>query len=172
MRPNSIAILIVFLLSLAAQVFLFNNMVLFGTAFCFVYIAFILFIPFKINQILLMAIAFAGGLVTDLFYDSMGMNAAAMVFVAFIRRYWVSFITPRGGYEEILSPTDRSLGLLWFIYYIFPLALMHHLVLFQVEAGEIWPTWYIFKKVFFSAIFTSSVLILIRNLFYRGSRKI
>ena len=172
MRQNSIIYFISFLVYLALQVFLFDNMVLFGNAFCFVYIAFILFLPFNINPMLLIFIAFAGGLFTDLFYNTMGVNAAASVLLAFIRKPWISLITPPGGYEDIYAPAIRQLGLSWFIYYIFPLVFIHHLVLFQVESGHILLGWFLFKKVIASALFTSTVLILIQYLFYRSVRTI
>jgi hypothetical protein len=161
-----------FLLYLGAQVFLFNNMVLFGTAFCFIYIAFILFLPFNVNPMIVIVFGFFGGLITDLFYNSMGINAAATVLIAFIRRPWISLITPPGGYEEITTPTAGALGLSWFIYYLFPLTLIHHLVLFQVEAGQLFISWLIFKKVIASAMFTTFVLILIKYLFYRKLRTV
>ena len=94
MRQNSLIYFISFLVYLGLQVFLFDNMVLFDNAFCFVYIAFILFLPFNINPMLLIFIAFAGGLFTDLFYNTMGVNAAASVLLAFIRKPWISLITP------------------------------------------------------------------------------
>jgi hypothetical protein len=145
-------------------------MVMFGTAFCFVYIAFILFLPFQVNRLAMIFMAFLGGLITDMFYDSMGMNAAASVFIAFIRKPWISLITPAGGYEEIDSPTSRSLGMSWMVMYVFPLTLFHHLVLFQIESGQVFLSWFVLKKVLASAVFTSFVLILIRSLFYRRLR--
>lgn len=172
MRQNTVTYIISFLLFLGLQVFLFDNMVLFGKAFCFVYIAFVLFLPFNINPMLLITVAFAGGLLTDLFYNTMGVNAAASVLVAFLRRPWISMITPPGGYEDINAPIIRQLGFGWFVNYLFPLVLIHHLVLFQIEAGHILLNWFILKKVIASAIFTTTVLILIQYLFYRNVRTI
>ena len=172
MRQNLFIYVLLFLLYLGLQVFLFNNMVLFDTAFCFVYIAFILFLPFNINPMVLISLGFLTGILSDLFYNSMGVNAAATVLISFIRKPWISMITPWGGYEEITSPMAGSLGFTWFIYYIFPLILFHHLVLFQIEAGRFLITWFIFKKVILSSIFTTVVLILIKYLFYRNPRAV
>ncbi len=172
MRQNTVTYIISFLIFLGAQIFLFDNMVLFGNAFCFVYIAFILFLPFNINSMLLISVAFASGLFTDMFYNTMGVNAAATVLIAFLRKPWISLITPPGGYEDINAPVIRLLGLNWFVYYIFPLVFLHHLLLFQIESGHLLFHLYIFKKAIASAIFTSSVLILIQYLFYRNVRTI
>ncbi len=172
MRQNTITYFISFLVFLGAQIFLFDNMVLFGNTFCFVYIAFILFLPFNINSMLLITLAFASGLFTDIFYNTMGVNAAATVLIAFLRKPWISLITPPGGYEDINAPAVRLLGLSWFVYYVFPLVFIHHLLLFQIEAGHFLIGWFVFKKVMASAIFTSTVLILIQYLFYRNVRTI
>ena len=141
MRQNFLSYIIPLAVYLALQVFLFDNMTLYGTAFCFVYVAFILFLPFNINPMLLITLAFAGGLITDLFYDSMGVNACAMVLIAFIRKPWTALITPPGGYEDQPSPSIRALGLNWFIYYIFPLVFIHHFFMFEVESGHLQLSW-------------------------------
>ena len=143
MRQNTLSYFLVFIVYLALQVFLFNNMVLFGTAFCFIYIAFILFLPFRINPVFLISLGFFGGLITDIFYNSMGVNAAAMTFLAFIRRPWILLLTPPGGYDDIPAPTAKALGLSWFVFYAIPLTFIHHLVLFTVEAGHFPVSWQI-----------------------------
>ena len=170
MRQSSVPYLISFLLFLAAQIFLFDNMTLFGNAFCFVYVAFILFLPFNISSVVLIALAFAGGLAADLFYNTMGVNAAATVLLAFLRKPWLSLITPPGGYEDISAPMIGPLGFSWFVNYIFPLVFIHHLVLFQIESGHFLIGWFVVKKVIASTLFTSTVLILIQYLFYRKVR--
>ncbi|MCO5272514.1 MAG: rod shape-determining protein MreD [Cyclobacteriaceae bacterium] len=151
-----------FFIYLLVQVVLMKNLVLFNTAFCFIYIAFILFLPIETNILLLMALGFVMGFLVDVFYDSLGMHASALVLVAFVRNFWLSRITPQGGYDAGEGPTLAANGLQWFFIYAFPLVFIHHFALFFIEAGGFGLLWYTFSKVFFSTIFTFLTVLLLQ----------
>lgn len=167
---NIIYNVFVFLFYLLLQIFLFQNMVLFGTAFCFIYVGFILLLPIEISSILLLTFAFVSGLIVDLFYNSAGVNAAAAVLVAFIRPVWLSMITPRGGYEDVDIPALKTLGFSWFTTYMLPLIFIHHLSLFLIEAGEMINFWFVLNKAIFSTLYTFVILVIGQYLFYSRVR--
>ena len=152
------------------QIFLFDNMVLFGTAFCFIYIGFILLLPLEISTVLLIVIGFITGLSIDIFYNSLGVNAASATLIAYLRPYWLSTITPSGDYEDVRIPLLRVMGFNWFITYALPLIFLHHIALFFIEAGEMYHFWLILKKTFFSSLFTFTILVIGQNLFYSRDR--
>jgi hypothetical protein len=152
------------------QVFLFDNMVLFGTAFCFIYIGFILLLPLEISTVLLIIVGFLTGLSIDVFYNSLGVNAASATLIAYLRPYWLSSVTPTSGYEDVRIPSLRVMGFSWFITYALPLIFLHHLALFFIEAGELYHFWLILKKAFFSSLFTFTILVIGQNLFYNRDR--
>ena len=116
-----------FVFFMIIQILFLRNVVLFDYAFAFIYIGFLLMLPFETGAITLMGLGFLTGFITDVFYDSLGMHTAAMVFVAFLRPYWVQSLTPRGGYEQGSLPNIRSLGLRWFLSYALTLIFIHHL---------------------------------------------
>ncbi len=152
------------------QVTLFRNLVLFDLAFCYIYIAFILNLPFDTGRVLLMLLAFLCGFVVDIFYDTLGIHAFASVFIAFLKPPWTTAIPPRGGYEMGMKPTLKIMGFSWFLTYALPLILLHHLTLFFIEAGGLHLMGYTLVKVIFSTLFTFIVLIIIQYLFYRRRR--
>jgi hypothetical protein len=152
------------------QVFLFDNMVLFGTAFCFIYIGFILLIPLEVSTVILIVIGFFTGLSLDVFYNSLGINAASATLVAYLRPYWLSIITPTGGYEDVRIPSLKTMGFSWFVIYALPLIFLHHISLFFIEAGEMSHFGLILKKSFFSSLFTFAILVIGQNLFYGKDR--
>jgi len=164
---NYTLIIISFFMYVLAQVLLLKNFILFDTAFCFLYIGFILMLPLEIGPLLLMAISFGVGFSVDLFYDSIGVNAAASVFVGFLRPYWLNIVTPRGGYEEIVIPNLKTLDFTWFFTYSLPLVFVHHFVLFFLESGGFSMFFFTLTKVIFSTILTFFVLILTQYLFYK-----
>jgi hypothetical protein len=161
---------ILFFVYVLVQVLLLRNLVLFNSAFCFLYIAFILLLPIELNTLVLMVIGFVMGFTIDIFYDSMGLHAMATVLVAYLRNYWMATITPQGGYDSSSSATISSNGLQWFIVYALPLVFMHHLVLFFVEASGFALFWFTMLKIVASLMFTMTVVILLQYLSPRSRR--
>ena len=149
------------------QVLLLKNFILFDTAFCFLYMAFILLLPLEIGPLLLMVVSLVLGFTVDLFYDSIGVNAAACTLIAFLRPYWLNIVTPRGGYEEIVIPNLKTMDFAWFFTYSLPLIFIHHMTLFYLEAGGFRLFFFTLSKVFFSTILTFFVVILSQYLFYK-----
>ena len=162
-----ISVIISFFLYVLFQVLLLKNFILFDTAFCFLYIAFILLLPLEIGHLLLMSIAFIMGFSIDIFYDSIGVNAAASVFIAFLRPYWLNIVTPRGGYEEIVIPNLKTMDFGWFFTYSLPMIFIHHFVLFFLEAGGFVLFFFTLTKVIFSTLLTFFVIVLTQYLFYK-----
>lgn len=163
-------LIVSFFIYLLLQVFLVRNLILFDVAFCYIYVAFILLLPFDIGAILLMILGFISGLVVDIFYDTLGIHAAASVFIAFIKPHWTKAIPPRGGYEMGMKPTIKIMGASWFLTYAVPLIFIHHLVIFFVEAGGMHLFGFTFVKVIFSSILTFIVLVILQYLFYQKRR--
>src|SRR5258708_5645658 len=162
MNRSGIFVGLYFLLYLLVQVMLFKQLVLFNTAFCFLYLAFILLLPVETNSLLLMGIAFLLGFSVDIFYDSLGLHSLSLVLVAYLRNYWLGTITPQGGYDAGEGPTLAVNGLQWFIVYSLPLVFVHHFVLFFTEAGGFGIFWFTMLKVITSLIFTMSVILFLQ----------
>jgi hypothetical protein len=164
MSRSGIVQFILFFVYVLVQVLVLKNLVLFNSAFCFLYIAFILLLPIEVNSLVLMIIGFVLGFTIDIFYDSMGLHALATVFVAYIRNYWLATITPQGGYDSNASATLMANGLQWFLVYSLPLVFLHHLALFFVEASGFTLFWYTMLKIVASLMFTMTIIILLQYL--------
>lgn len=150
-----------FFLYVIAQVLLFKRLVLFNTSFCFLYVAFILLLPVETNNLLLMVLAFFLGFTIDIFYDSLGIHALALVTVAYLRNYWLSTITPQGGYDAGASPAITN-GIQWFLVYSVPMVFVHLALLFFVEAGGFGLFWFTMLKIMASLIFTVGVMLMLQ----------
>jgi len=161
---NIVFFIFTFLLFTGAQVTVFRNLALFNTSFCFIYIGFILFLPIDTDRILLLMLGLVLGLSIDIFYDSIGIHAAAAVLLAFIRPYWIVILTPQGGYEIGVSPTLKQMPFFWISSYLIPLLLIHHIAIFYIEAGGFSLFFFTLVKVFASTIFTYVVLVLVQLL--------
>lgn len=163
MTPRSIfSQVLIFIFYLLLQIFFVRQLVLFNYAFCFVYIASIILLPFDINRITLILLGFFAGMTVDIFYNTIGANAAAMTLIAFLRPSVISLLTPHRGYDERQTLSLNSMGLTWFITYAATLTIIHHFVLFLLEASD----WGLFlpvmAKVICSTIFTTTVVVIIQ----------
>ncbi|MFM2267415.1 MAG: hypothetical protein RL757_856 [Bacteroidota bacterium] len=106
-----------FLFSL--QVFVFRNISFesFNYVSIFVYPLAIMMLPMATPTALTLLIGFFYGLLIDNYYNTIGMHAAAGVFVSFVRNWLLDSIEPSGGYKGDISPTKRQLGFNWFLTY-------------------------------------------------------
>ena len=168
MSRVSIIQIISFFVYLLYQVLILKNIVLFHTAFCFLYIAYLLFLPVDSNPLFLMIAGFLMGFGIDIFYDSLGLHAFSCVFVMYVRNYWLSLITPQGGYDSNDTPSIAAHGMQWFLVYTIPLVFLHHFILFFVEAGGFSMFWFTLWKVIASTLFTSLVTLIVQYLFPSG----
>ncbi|MEJ2003701.1 MAG: Rod shape-determining protein MreD [Cyclobacteriaceae bacterium] len=159
-----------FFIYVLVQVLFLRNVVLFDKAFCFIYVGFLLFLPLETNRSLLMLLGFVTGFAVDIFYDSLGIHAAACVFIMFIRNIWINMITPQGGYDVGMVPSIRSNGWQWFFMYITPLIILHHAVLFFTEASGFSLFGFTMMKVLMSSLFTIIALMITQILFYSAKR--
>lgn len=99
-----------------------------------VYPLFVMLLPIKWPRPLNMVLAFGFGMLMDMFYNSPGVHAGALVFIAFIRNYVFKWIEPTEGYTNESTPTIYKMSLTWFVIYSSILLICHHLVYFSLEA--------------------------------------
>lgn len=169
---NLILQLFYFILYIFLQIMFMKNLVLFDKAFCFIYIGFLLLLPFETNKVLLLIWGFVIGFFIDIFYDSLGIHMAASVLMVYLRSYWINLITPRGGYEVGMEPTLKLMKFEWFATYSLPLIFVHHFALFYIETGGFSLFFFTFVKVISSVVFTFVTIVLLQYLFYPSRRTI
>lgn len=165
MSRLSILQIVSFFIYLLYQVLILQNVVFAHTAFCFLYVAFLLVLPVETNPLALMGIGFLMGFAVDMFYDSLGLHAFACVLIMYLRNYWLGNLTPQGGYDSNDVPSLALNGLQWFTVYAAPLILVHHCALFFIEAGGFGMFWFTLWKTIASTLFTLLVILIAQFLF-------
>lgn len=115
------------------QVLLLNHIQISGYVNPYLYVLFILILPFNIPNYLLLILGFALGLNIDIFTNTLGMHAAATTFLAFIRPFVINLISSRDVLELNQFPRISELGFSWFLRYATILVLLHHVFLFFIE---------------------------------------
>lgn len=120
-----------FILLLAVQIIIMNNIKLFGYSSPFIYIIFILGFPLNSNKNLLIALGFLLGLSMDIYSNTGGVHAGACVLIAYLRptllklSFGVSF-----EHNNIkLTQAEFKQQML----YLSTMVFFHHLTLFALE---------------------------------------
>jgi hypothetical protein len=149
---------------LFVQVLIIKNVELGRFINPYIYVLFIITLPFETSGILLLALAFIMGLSVDMFYDTLGMHAAASVFMAFCRPRVFKFFSPREGYEVGTRPGINYMGNTWFLSCAGVLILAHHLVLFYIEVFRFYEFFSTLFRVLMSSLFTLGLCLLIEYL--------
>lgn len=162
--------LLIVIMLMLVQIFLLKNLAVFGLAFGFIYILWILILPISIGTIPSMLLAFIMGLTVDVFYETIGMHTAAATLVAFIRPIWLKIISPIGGYDDNDVPTLNQMGIQWFISYALPLFLVYSVVFFTIDQIGLGNISGALNKSLFSSVFSLLLAIIVQLLFFKRRR--
>ena len=162
--PRNIARFIILVL---AQVLIFNNIQFSGYINPYIYILFILLLPFETPKWMLLVSAIFLGLTIDIFSDTLGMHTIATLFMAFLRPFVLNLISPRDGYESGTFPRVSYYGITWFTRYTSILIVAHHFVLFYIEIFRFGNFFSTFFRVILSTIFSLAFIVLSQFFVYR-----
>lgn len=149
------------------QLFILNNIQFSGFVNPYLYVLFILLLPFETPGWILLLSAFAMGLVIDVSSSIIGYHTIATVFMAYFRYHLLRFIAPHDGYEPGMSPTIQSLGFSWFFKYALILVLAHHLVLFWIESFSFQDFLPATLRALASSVFTMALILIYQFLTMR-----
>ena len=167
MSSNLLKYFGMYIILVLIQVLFFNNIHLSGMLNPYVYVLFILLLPFDTPKYLLLILGFLLGLSIDVFSSTPGMHASASVFAAFIRPAVLNLLSPRDEYEKGTSPAVYYYGFMWFLKYTLILIFAHHFFLFFVEAFSFANFLQILSRGAISATVTSGLILMSQFVMYR-----
>lgn len=130
-----------------------------------IYPLFLIVLPFDIKPVFLMLIAFAMGIILDAFSNTFGLHASASVLIAYLRPELYRLFAPREGYDILMKPSVRDLGINWFVSVTGIVILIHHFWFFFLEFFK-WSAWFsILKNTILSGLITVFIILAIEILF-------
>jgi len=148
-----------FILLLAVQIVVFNNINFMGFVSPFPYILFIILFPVNGNKSALLIASFFLGLTMDMFSNSGGIHTTACILLAYLRPYIFKFSFGLS-YEyqtiklnDVVTPERFSFILLSVV--------LHHFALFLLEAFQISFFWETLIRTLLSTLFTIIICITI-----------
>ena len=163
--------LVRFLILFFVQVFLLKNIGYYNLATPFLYILFILALPFNIPNGLLFLLAFLSGLSVDIFYDTLGINAAACTVLALVRIIFISITVQREGFDNEPEPSIGNMGFRWFFFYVLVLTFFHHITLFLLETFQFSDIQYTLIRIVLSSLFSVFLILVSEAVFFRKKER-
>lgn len=160
-----------FIILVPLQVLILDNIHLFGAVNPYLYVLFILLLPFETPGWLMLIISFMTGMTVDLFTGTPGMHAASCVFMAYLRPVVIANIHSKKEFESGMQPGIRDLGIRWFFIYILVLVFIHHVSLFLIESFRFSGLIFTISRASFSTIFTLTLIIITQFLFTAPSKR-
>lgn len=160
-----------FIVLLLLQVLVFSHVSIGVYVYPVIYIYFILLLPFETKGWVLLTSSFFMGLGVDFFSNSLGMHAAASVFMAFFRPIIIRLLTANKDNQAGTSPGLKSTGLSWFLTYSFLLILIHHSMLFTIEVFGFSEFKQTFFRIVLSTIASLILVMLAQLVFYKPDKR-
>ncbi len=151
---------VAFILLIALQLLIFNNIEFSGYVNPYVYVMFILILPVALPSWILLLLSFLAGFVIDLFSGTIGVHAFASVMAGFVRPWVLSLNVTAEASEPDMSPSAYRSGLRWFLIYSLTVVLVHHLALFYIELFTLRNFFHTLLRVLLSTAATTFFVVL------------
>jgi rod shape-determining protein MreD len=148
-----------FILLLAAQIVLFNNIDFLGYINPYPYLLFIILFPVNGNKSVLLLSSFLLGIIMDLFCNSGGVHATSCLILAYARPYLFKFSFGLS-YEYQTVRLNDVLTTERFSFILISVVI-HHITLFILEAFQLIYLGDILLRTLFSTAFTILLCIII-----------
>lgn len=161
-----------FILLVLFQGLILNEIELGGYINPFLYVIFIIALPFDTPDWLVLSLGFLIGLFIDIFTSTIGMHISATVFMAFIRVFILKLLRPRDGYEFNTHPSLQHMGIIWYLNYSAILILAHHLFLFFVESFKFSQFFATSGRAILSSIFTLALVFIVQLFNYKPANRL
>lgn len=131
------------------------------------YLFFVIKMPLSLPKWVQLLMGFSLGLTLDIFEGSPGIHSAAAVFIAFVRPYLASFLSPGRDMGPAPEPSVNQFGMQWFATFSFVLLLLHHFSLYFLEEFSFAGFFSSILRMILSTLFSLLLVLLTEYLLYR-----
>jgi len=172
MPNNFLSHIIRFILLVILQVLVLNNILFFNIINPFVYIYFIILLPFELPSVIVVLLSFFIGLTVDFFSGTLAIHALASTIAGYARPFILKLFSPHDGYEKNSSPTIAYYDIEWWLKYAIFITFIHHSVLFFVDSFHFNNFFFTIIKIILSSILTIIIMLLMQFFFHKHSKNL
>lgn len=157
MATNWVKQIWLFALLILLQVYIFNEIHIMGVITPLVYIYFILKLPTGMNRNAVLLLSFLSGFIIDSFEYTYGLHTLATTTIGFLRFYGLKIFSPRDMPDSYI-PSSTTIGIGYYLRYIFSLVMIHHALFFSIETFSIVDFPFLLLKIFGSTALTVVII--------------
>ncbi len=166
MIKDLIISIVQYILLILFQVLILDNISLWGFCTPFVYIWFVVLLPYNTSRWLLLLSSFLLGVGIDIFAGQTGVHAFSSTFIGFVRPYILGMYS--GTIENTSQrPSISRLGFANYLSYSFILVFLHHFLCFLIGVFSFSEILHILLRCIVSVIVTMIIIIVLDTIFYR-----
>lgn len=147
------------------QLMIFDNLKLDSFIHPYVYVLFVMLLPFDTPRWKLILNGFVIGIVIDIFNGTPGLNAAATVMMADLRPVIIDMTTRKSDIDGKNEPSVSEMGLKWFMPYLVLMLIVHNFTLFLIEAFNLRLIGLVLLGTLLSVIYSTIAIVLIIYIF-------
>ncbi len=148
------------------QVLVLNQVYLGGFINPYIYVLFVILLPLNSPRYAVLILGFLIGLTIDVFSNSLGIHAAATVFIAYLRPLVIRSISSRDE-DRSEYPGLHQSKFRWFLSYVAIMVLLHHIVLFYLGTFTFSHFFQTFYQILLSAVLSIFIIVLSQFLIFR-----
>lgn len=141
------------------QVLILNNIQFSGFVNPYVYILFIMLLPFTVPGYAVLGLSFLLGFSIDIFSNTPGVHSSATVLLGFLRPGIADLISSREIIEKGNTPNMKQLGFASFLKYTVIAVFVHHLFLFYAEAFSFEGFFHTLLRIILSSVFSIVIIL-------------
>ncbi|HNN31002.1 MAG TPA: rod shape-determining protein MreD, partial [Chitinophagaceae bacterium] len=158
-----------FILFVLVQVYILNQVPPLHKYFVpYIYFLYILWLPFNINRLFLLVVAFVYGLTVDFFTGWYGLYTAPTVLIAYLRPFLLNLLIPQETTEQsYIEPSIRSMGATPYSLYIVLLTFIHQFYFVLIEWLQFGSFNLFIGKVAGSTVLSLLLIFIAELLFFR-----
>ncbi len=153
MTNNILQNIVLFIGLFLLQVILLNNIDLFGYIDPFLYILFVITYPLKKDRGPFLFLCFLLGLLIDIFLNSGGVNAAATLFIGYVRLPILKGVLRKSELDFVVFNITKQ-PFLKMLSYVSILAFLHSFIVFALEYFKFADLGIILSRTIYTSIFT------------------
>ncbi len=165
MNNNLLKNIIRFIGLVLLQILVFNNIEVFSFITPFIYILFIIMLPFDTPKWVILVSGFMMGMCVDIFSNTGGIHTASTVLMAYISPWAQKVVSSKQDPEAGTQPGIKTMGFRWFFFYTLILTTVHHICLFYLEIFSLTDFFGTLKHALYNVAFTMVFIIISQYLF-------
>jgi len=157
MKKTSIRLILLFVFLVFLQIWLFDNIHLFGFATPFLYVYFLVKLPISMNRNLVLILSALLGFIIDIFSGTLGLTMTVTVIIGFVRHYLLKLFAPRDIFDDY-TPSFSTFGKFLFMRYAGVITLIHIFLLYSLESLSLFTPGLLFLRI--ASSFTLTFLLI------------